>query len=65
MPRMRKNASRDFDRILLLVSAPVAASSPPNILWLWSDDHGPHLGCYGDTCAMTPNVDRLAAKGPV
>jgi arylsulfatase A-like enzyme len=35
----------------------------PNIVWIVSEDHGPHLGCYGDPCASTPNVDRLAAKG--
>ena len=37
----------------------------PNILWLTSEDHGPHMGCYGDTFATTPNVDRLAAKGMI
>ena len=26
----------------------------PNILWLTSEDNGPHLGCYGDTYADTP-----------
>lgn len=35
----------------------------PNILWLVSEDHGPHMGCYGDKYATTPNVDRLAANG--
>jgi arylsulfatase A-like enzyme len=44
-----------------------AADSPvrPNILWLSSEDHGPHLGCYGDKFASTPNVDALAAKGMI
>lgn len=43
-----------------------AADVPrPNILWLTSEDHGPHLGCYGDTYATTPNVDKLAAKGMI
>lgn len=42
----------------------VEESGPrPNILWLTSEDHGPHLGCYGDKYATTPNVDGLAAKG--
>jgi len=43
-----------------------AADGPaprPNILWLTSEDHGPHMGCYGDRYATTPNVDALAAKG--
>lgn len=35
----------------------------PNILWITSEDHGPHLGCYGDKLARTPNLDKLAAKG--
>ncbi len=35
----------------------------PNILWLVSEDHGPHLGCLGDTQATTPHADRLATKG--
>jgi uncharacterized sulfatase len=37
----------------------------PNILWLTSEDHGPHMGCYGDAYATTPNVDQLAAKGMI
>lgn len=39
------------------------SADKPNILWLTSEDHGPHMGCYGDTYATTPNVDALAAKG--
>ncbi len=35
----------------------------PNILWLTSEDHGPHLGCYGDLVANTPNLDQLARRG--
>lgn len=57
---------------LLSLAAPVPASAAeqaekpkprPNILWLTSEDHGPHMGCYGDTFATTPNIDALAAKG--
>jgi arylsulfatase A-like enzyme len=41
-----------------------AADQPrPNVLWLTSEDHGPHMGCYGDANARTPHVDALAAKG--
>jgi arylsulfatase A-like enzyme len=39
------------------------AADKPNILWLTSEDHGPQMGCYGDSFATTPNVDKLAAKG--
>lgn len=39
--------------------------SRPNILWITSEDNGPHLGCYGDTYADTPNLDALAKKGVI
>ena len=48
--------------VLLGSSVTSADGSPPNIVWLVSEDHGPHLGCYGDPVATTPNVDRLAAR---
>ncbi|TWU59247.1 Sulfatase [Rubripirellula tenax] len=35
----------------------------PNILWIVAEDHGPHMGCYGDNFATTPNVDKLARRG--
>jgi len=35
----------------------------PNILWISCEDVSPNLGCYGDTYAVTPNLDRLAADG--
>lgn len=35
----------------------------PNILWISCEDISPHLGCYGDTTATTPNLDRLASEG--
>jgi len=35
----------------------------PNILWLTLEDVNCHLGCYGDSYATTPNIDRLAAEG--
>ena len=37
----------------------------PNILWVTSEDNGPHLGCYGDDYATTPNLDALAKKGMI
>jgi arylsulfatase A-like enzyme len=42
---------------------PPPASIRPNILWISSEDNGPHLGAYGDPVATTPELDRLAAKG--
>src|SRR5215217_8649226 len=41
------------------------AKSPPNILWITSEDNGPHLGCYGDAYATTPHLDALAARGMI
>ncbi len=38
-------------------------SSRPNILWISIEDTSPRFGCYGDTMARTPNIDRLAAEG--
>jgi N-sulfoglucosamine sulfohydrolase len=35
----------------------------PNILWLVSEDNSPFAGCYGDSLATTPNMDRLASQG--
>jgi uncharacterized sulfatase len=35
----------------------------PSILWITCEDMSPNLGCYGDAYAVTPNLDRLAAKG--
>ncbi len=60
MPRMLLWAS-----LLLTLAGPRGAvgAERPNILWVTSEDMGPHLGCYGDTYATTPNLDRLAAQG--
>ncbi|MEM1442625.1 MAG: sulfatase [Verrucomicrobiota bacterium] len=38
------------------------AAELPNILWVTSEDNGPHLGCYGDEYSVSPNIDALAAK---
>lgn len=35
----------------------------PNILWISFEDTNPFYGCYGDSSARTPNLDRLAADG--
>ena len=59
-----------FFAVLVLPNfqAPIHAAdlaARPNILWITSEDHGPHMGCYGDALATTPNVDQLAAKGMI
>lgn len=43
--------------------AAAAASRAPNVMVITADDLGPQLGCYGDTVAATPNLDRLAREG--
>ena len=35
----------------------------PNILWISFEDTNPFYGCYGDSLARTPNLDRLAEQG--
>ncbi len=49
----------------LLVSNSMAqqAVKQPNILWISTEDLSPHMGCYGDKVAKTPNIDRLASQG--
>lgn len=44
-----------------LAAAPTPAERP-NILWLTCEDTGPHLGCYGDRYAVTPQLDAFAAR---
>lgn len=39
------------------------AADHPNVLLICVDDLKPTLGCYGDTQAITPNIDRLASRG--
>lgn len=37
--------------------------SRPNILCIVTEDISPYLHCYGDSIALTPNLDRLAREG--
>ncbi len=34
----------------------------PNILWITCEDINPYLGCYGDSYAKTPNLDKFARE---
>ena len=51
--------------LLLPIFAPAQAAEPPptNVLFIVVDDLNVALGCYGDTRAKSPNIDRLAARG--
>jgi arylsulfatase A-like enzyme len=50
--------------LLLLASSfgHSAAADRPNILWITCEDTSPHLGAYGDTFAVTPNLDAFARE---
>ncbi len=49
--------------VLLAGGAIGAERAKPNVLLICVDDLKPVLGCYGDTLAKTPHIDRLAARG--
>jgi N-sulfoglucosamine sulfohydrolase len=46
-----------------LNAAEMKGSQRPNILWISTEDINPDLGCYGDSYAVTPNINQLAAQG--
>lgn len=48
----------------ITAAAGIAADSRPTIVLFHADDLGyGELGCYGNTAAITPNLDRFAAEG--
>lgn len=49
----------------MLIAPHAAGDDPKNILFIAIDDLRPALGCYGDPHAITPNIDRLAARGTI
>lgn len=51
--------------LCLFVAPAINAQQKKNVLFIVVDDLRPLLGCYGDTNAYTPNIDRLAASGMV
>ncbi len=51
--------------VLLITWIVPALAAMPNILWISSEDNGPHLGVYGDTYADTPNLDALGSRGMI
>jgi len=63
------NSARMLLTVMLLfaglacLAANVVAVERPNVVWLSCEDISPHLGCYGDPNAITPNIDQLAGEG--
>jgi iduronate 2-sulfatase len=49
--------------ICLCFASLASAAVRPNVLLICIDDLKPAIGCYGDNLAITPNIDRLAARG--
>lgn len=49
--------------LVLPVASPAQETKPRNVVVVVADDMGLQAGCYGDTVAKTPNLDRLAAGG--
>jgi arylsulfatase A-like enzyme len=48
---------------LLACASTPAAERRPNVLFIAVDDLRPELGCYGQSHILSPNIDRLAARG--
>src|SRR3954471_17445876 len=50
--------------LVIVLRAPAATDSRPNIIFIMSDDHAAHaIGAYGSRVNQTPNIDRLAREG--
>ncbi len=56
---------RLFCCLVLCFFCQALAAAPPNVLFIVTDDLNCAIGPYGDPVAVTPNLDRLAARGLV
>lgn len=48
---------------VLALTAAAGFAAERNVIFFITDDESPTLGCYGDSVAITPNIDKLAADG--
>ncbi len=63
---IRPLTARLVASILLVASGcalQAADAKRPNVLFIAVDDMRVELGCYGNTPALSPNIDRLASQG--
>lgn len=51
--------------VLTALSSAASPAKSPNILWIFSEDLSPYMGCYGDpiNAGHTPVIDQFAADG--
>ncbi|MGC6467776.1 MAG: sulfatase [Akkermansiaceae bacterium] len=51
--------------LLALLPLTLSAAKKPNILWIFSEDLSPYMGCYDDPInkGFTPVIDKFAADG--
>ena len=61
--RFLQSSSLLTSGLLFSRNLPAAGDKQPNILWISAEDISPDLGCYGDSYASSPNVDKLATQG--
>lgn len=52
-----------YSLVAVLALGGVVLGQQPNILWITCEDISPHVRCYGDKTAVTPNIDALARQG--
>ncbi|MEO1528414.1 MAG: sulfatase [Planctomycetota bacterium] len=49
--------------LFVLLGVTKLPAERPNVLLILVDDLKPTIGCYGDSLAKTPNLDKLAVRG--
>ncbi|MEM9160673.1 MAG: sulfatase [Verrucomicrobiota bacterium] len=51
--------------LIFAAAAGLSAETKPNILWIFSEDLSPYMGCYGDEINKdhTPTIDQFAKDG--